>query len=142
MHGEPVRIQLNASFSCKEMITFYEDNIIKSIKSMFLSNRTLFIIALASTWDQNMYQEKKKFTMVIFLIFVQKNVSTIRFQEIKIRPFRDFEKKAFFSLFLMRKRLSSGQKWFLRPYFPLIRGMFLLRSGLRFSFRALEDLHF
>ena len=38
----------------------------------------------------------------------------------------------------MRKRLSSGQKWFLRPYFPLIRGMFVLRSGLRFSFRALE----
>ena len=81
---------------------------------------------------------EKKLTMVNFLIFVQKNVSTIRFQEIKIRPFRDFEKKAFFSLFLMRKRLSSGQKWFLRPYFPLIRGMFLLRSGLRFSFRALE----
>ena len=40
----------------------------------------------------------------------------------------------FFSLFLMRKTLSSGQKWFLRPYFPLIRGMFLLRSGLRFLF--------
>ena len=38
----------------------------------------------------------------------------------------------------MRKRLSSGQKWFLRPYFPLIRGMFVFRSGLRFSFRALE----
>ena len=81
---------------------------------------------------------EKKFTMVNFLIFVQKNVSRIRFQEIKIRPFGDFEKKAFFSLFLMRKRLSSGQKWFLRPYFPLIRGMFLLRSGLRFSIWALE----
>ena len=40
----------------------------------------------------------------------------------------------------MRKTLSSGQKWFLRPYFPLIRGMFLLRNGLRFSFRALEVL--
>ena len=43
----------------------------------------------------------------------------------------------FFSLFLMRKTLSSGQKWFLRPFFPLIRSTFLLRS-LRFSFRALE----
>ena len=75
---------------------------------------------------------EKKLTMVNFLIFGQKNVSTIRFQEIKIRPFQDFEKKAFFSLFLMRKRLSSGQKWFLRPYFPLIRGMFLLKSGLTF----------
>ena len=29
----------------------------------------------------------------------------------------------------MRKRLSSGQKWFLRPYFPLIRDMFLLKSA-------------
>ena len=29
---------------------------------------------------------EKKLTMVNFLIFVQKNVSTIRFQEIKIRP--------------------------------------------------------
>ena len=38
----------------------------------------------------------------------------------------------------MRNRLSSGQKRFLKPYFPLIRGMFLLRSGLRFSFQALE----
>ena len=38
----------------------------------------------------------------------------------------------------MRKRLSSGQKWFMRPYFPLIKGMFVLRSGLRFSFWALE----
>ena len=73
---------------------------------------------------------EKKISMVNFLLFVQKNVSRIRFQEIKIRPFQDFEKKAFFSLFLMRKRLSSGQKWFLRPYFPLIRGMFLLKSGL------------
>ena len=31
-----------------------------------------------------------------------------------------------------------GQKWFLRPYFPLIRGMFVFRSGLRFSFQTLE----
>ena len=47
----------------------------------------------------------------------------------------------FFSLFLMRKPLSSGQKWFLRPYFPLIRGIFFywdMVNGLRFSFRALE----
>ena len=36
----------------------------------------------------------------------------------------------------MRKRLSSGQKWFPRPYFLVIRGMFVIRSGLRFSFRA------
>ena len=76
--------------------------------------------------------------MVNFLIFVHKNVYRIRFQKIKIRPLKGFEKKAFFSLLLMRKRLSGGQKWFLKPYFPLIRGMFVFRSGLRFSFRALE----
>ena len=40
-----------------------------------------------------------------------------------------------FSFFLIRKTLSSGQTRFLRPYIPLIRGMFLFRSGLRFSFR-------
>ena len=56
----------------------------------------------------------------------------------KIGPLGPKEKIDFFSFFLMRKRLSSGQKWFLRPYFPLIRGMFVFRSGLRFSFRALE----
>ena len=44
----------------------------------------------------------------------------------------------FFSLFLMKKTRSSCQKWFLRPHFPLIRGMFLFRSGLRFSFQALK----
>ena len=38
---------------------------------------------------------EKKLPMVNFLIFVQKNVSTIRFQEIKIRPFGDFEKHKF-----------------------------------------------
>ena len=62
--------------------------------------------------------------MVNFLIFVQKNVYRIRFQNIKIGPLKGFEKRAFFSLLLMRKRLSSGQNWFLKPYFPLIRNTF------------------
>ena len=81
---------------------------------------------------------EKKLSMVNFLIFVHKNVYRIRFQKIKIGPLKGFEKKAFFSLLLMRKRLSGGQKWFLKPYFPLIRGMLVFRSGLRFLFRALE----
>ena len=81
---------------------------------------------------------EKKLPMVNFLIFVHENVYRIRFQKIKIGPLKGFEKKAFFSLLLMRKRLSGGQKWFLKPYFPLIRGMFVFRSGLRFSFRTLE----
>ena len=75
---------------------------------------------------------EKKLTTVNFLIFVHKNVYRIRFQEIKIRPLKGFEKKAFFSLVLMRKRLSGGRKCFLKPCFPLIRGMFVFRSGLRF----------
>ena len=62
----------------------------------------------------------------------------LRIQKIKIGNWVGFELGPFFSLFLMRKRLSSGQKWFLRPYFPL-RGMFVLRSGHRFSFRALNQ---
>ena len=57
----------------------------------------------------------------------------------KIGPLGPKEKIDFFSFFLMRQRLSSGQRWFLRPYFPLIRGMFVFRSGLRFLFRAPSD---
>ena len=57
---------------------------------------------------------------------------------LKIELLQIFEKKSFSSLFLMRKPLSSDQKWFLRPYFPLIGGIFVLKSGLRFLFRALE----
>ena len=67
-----------------------------------------------------------------------KITSRVTTKNLKIGQQALFEFGPFFSLFLMRKTLSSGQKWFLRPYFPLIRGMFLLRSGLRFSFRALE----
>ena len=84
------------------------------------------------------WSREKILPMVNFLIFVHKNVYRIRFQKIKIRPLKGSEKKAFFSLLLMRKQLSSGQQWFLKPYLPLIRGMFVFRSGLRFSFRALE----
>ena len=62
----------------------------------------------------------------------------IRIQKIKICWWEGFEKIEFFSLFLIRKRLSSGQKWLLKPYFPQIRGIFVLRSGPRFSFQSLE----
>merc|ERR1712047_216073 len=44
---------------------------------------------------------EKKLSMVNFLIFVQKNVSTIRFQEIKIRPFGDFEKMRFLCFYII-----------------------------------------
>ena len=49
-----------------------------------------------------------------FLIFVHKNMNINELQKIKIRPWEDFELRPFFLLFFMRKRLSSGQKWFLR----------------------------
>ena len=68
----------------------------------------------------------------------RKFCADFKYVNLKIELLQIFEKKSFSSLFLMRKPLSSDQKWFLRPYFPLIRGMFLLRSGLRFLFRALE----
>ena len=60
----------------------------------------------------------------------------LRIQKTKIRSYGGFELGPFFSL-LLRKRLSSGQKWLLRPYFPQIRGI-VLRSGPRFSFQSLE----
>ena len=53
---------------------------------------------------------EKKLAMVNFLICVHKNVYRIRFQKIKIGPLKGFEKRAFFSLLLMRIRLSGGQR--------------------------------
>ena len=47
--------------------------------------------------------ERKKNTHSNFCYFRSKNVNRNRFQEIKIGPWEGFEKKAFFSLFLMRK---------------------------------------
>ena len=44
---------------------------------------------------------EKKLTMVNFLIFVQKNVSTIRFQEMKIRPLKGFEKMRFLCFYII-----------------------------------------
>ena len=44
---------------------------------------------------------EKKLSMVIFLIFVQKNVSTIRSQEIKIRPLKGFEKMRFLCFYII-----------------------------------------
>ena len=39
--------------------------------------------------------------MVNFLIFVQKNVYRIRFQEIKIRPLKGFEKMRFLCFYII-----------------------------------------
>ena len=44
---------------------------------------------------------EKKLPMVNFFIFVQKNVSRIRFQEIKIRPLKGFEKMRFLCFYII-----------------------------------------
>ena len=48
-----------------------------------------------------MHQEKKKIVHGKFLIFVQENVSTIRFQEMKIRPLKGFEKMRFLCFYII-----------------------------------------
>ena len=89
-----------------------------------LSKKCIFRILIILTWVLEHAPREKILSMVSFLIFVHKNVYRIRFQVIKIGSWEGFEKIEFFSLFLMRKQLSSGQNWFLRPHFFLIRGMF------------------
>merc|ERR1711893_272607 len=51
---------------------------------------------------------EKKLPMVNFFIFGQKNVSTIRFQEIKIRPFGDFEKMRFLCFYIIKSMARKG----------------------------------
>ena len=60
---------------------------------------------------------------------------TLRIHKIKIGNWEGFELGPFFSLFLMRKCLSSGQKGLLMPHFPQIRGIFVCRVVLDFCFR-------
>ena len=64
------------------------------------STLTTFLLPLAHMGPEHASREKK-LTMVIFLIFVQKNVSTIRFQEIKIRPLKGFEKMRFLCFYII-----------------------------------------
>ena len=51
---------------------------------------------------------EKKLPMVNFLIFVQTNVCTIRFQEIKIRPLKDFEKMRFLRFYIIKSMAGKG----------------------------------
>ena len=54
---------------------------------------------------------EKKLPMVNFLIFVHKNVYRIRFQEIKIRPLKGFEKFAFCFFAHYKISPSKGPKY-------------------------------
>ena len=78
-------------------------------------------------------ENPKKFTGSKIGAIFREITSPVTTKNLKTGQRALFELGPFFSLFLMRKTLSSGQKWCLRPYFPLIKGMFLFRSGLRFS---------
>ena len=82
-----------------------------------------------SQWLIRLKTQKRFTGSKIGAIFWQ-ITSRVTTKNLKIGQRGNFELGPFFSLFLMRKTLSSGQKWFLRPYFPLIGGMFALRSGL------------
>ena len=75
---------------------------------------------------------EKKYPSFFFMPNFRKLQADSKYVSLKIGSKGPKKLGPFLSLFLMRETLSSGQKWFLRPYFPLIRGMFVLRSGLRF----------
>ena len=109
----------------------YSQNVLKMISCL------LGVVGLMGTSGRNMKRESWNVSGWIFWSW-HMIMCRLRIQKIKIGRLGGFEKIDFFSFFLMRKRLSSGQKWFLRPYFPLIRGMFVFRSVLRFSFGALQ----
>ena len=61
-------------------------------------------------------------------------------QIFKIGPLQEFEKNVvLFSCTMLRKKLYSDQNWFLRPFSPLIGGIYMItKSGLIFSCRASE----
>ena len=86
---------------------------------------------ITDTWLLNIHQEKK-LTMVFFSFLCTKMYLELDSKRSKTGV-KGVLRNRLFLIFLHEKRLSSGQKWFLRPYFPLSRGMFVFRSGLRFS---------
>ena len=78
-------------------------------------------------WLIRLKTQKKITGSKIGVIFWQ-ITSRVTTKILKIRQRGPFQLGPFFSLFLIRKTLSSGQKWFLRPYFPLIRGMLVVQK--------------
>ena len=84
--------------------------------------------------DLKGWKPKKNSPGLRLVPFFWKITSRVTTKKLKNGQRGNFELGPLFSFFLTRKTLSSGQKWFLRPYFPLFRGMFLLRSGLRFLY--------
>ena len=73
----------------------------------------------------------------IFFIFVHKNIN---FPKDLNWPIKGFWVRSPFLTFPHEKTTFQWWKWFLRQYVLLIRVMFVFRSGLRFSFRALKPI--
>ena len=78
---------------------------------------------------------RKKYPFFLLMPNFRKLRDDSKYVSLKIGSWKPQKLGPFSSLFLMRKTLSSCQKWFLRPFPPLIRGMFPFRNGLRFWFR-------
>merc|ERR1711872_475217 len=70
--------------------------------------RNIFFLSVHAHMGPEHASREKKLSMVNFLIFVQKNVSRIRFQEIKIRPFGDFEKMRFLCFYIIKSMARKG----------------------------------
>ena len=71
----------------------------------------VFVDAKAPHMGLEHASREKKLPMVNFLIFVHKNVYRIRFQEIKIRPWKGFEKFAFWFFAHYKISPSKGPKY-------------------------------
>ena len=63
---------------------------------------------------------EKKYPSFFFMPNFRKLQADSKYVSLKIGSKGPKKLGPFLSLFLMRKTLSSGQKWFPRPYFPLI----------------------
>ena len=91
-------------------------NKVSLCSKVFCPQRLVLVCKLCSTSTsqrgRTCIKRKQKLSMVNFWIFMHKNVYRIGFQEIKIRPSENFDLGPFFSLFLLRKRLSSGKSGF------------------------------
>ena len=72
------------------------------------NNSAQQIITYPDHMDPEHASREKKLPMVNFLIFVQTNVCTIRFQEIKIRPLKDFEKMRFLCFYIIKSMARKG----------------------------------
>ena len=90
----------------KKHIKLQFDIQVKRICAVFVTSQPFYgdiitEVEFVTHMGSEYVSREKKLSMVNFLIFVQKNMSTIRFQEIKIRPFGGFEKMRFLCFYII-----------------------------------------